>query len=431
MVALLSLFAPGPARAQQKVNTVEQAQARGILHQIATLIEKQYYDPTLHGFDLQSRVQQAEHQIDAAPNLAVGVGAVEWAVEGLNDSHTFFVPPMRNVIVDPGWKMELVGDRCMIYAVQQDSDAWKRGLRPGDEVLKIETYEPRRATFSKIDYRLNDFAPLAEYHFVVASPEQSSRALTVKSRMQTLPQTWNGFTGGDGQHQMRRLFEGYRILGESRTAKLNDKVFIWKLPEFNLKDTEIEHLVDGAKKHDVFILDLRDNEGGGEDSLKAMIANFFDGEVVAGRLIERQGSSPLHYPTRGQRAFTGKLFVLVNSQSASASELFARIVQLNKRGTVIGDHTAGEVGRGKFLPLQFGDVSIISYGLQVTVSRFETADGQDLEGKGVTPDVQIIPTAADLASGRDPVLAEATRLAGSPISPEDAGKLFPVKWLSH
>jgi len=413
------------------VNKVEQGQAREVLHQVAAIIQKEYYDPTFHGFDLQARVQQAEKQIDQAPNLAIGMGAIEWAVEGLNDSHTFFVPPMRNVIVDPGWKMEMVGDQCLIYAVQQDSDAWKQHLRPGDLVLKVEIYEPRRAIFSKIDYRLTDFAPLAEYHFVVASPGQASRSLTVKSHMQTLPQTWNGFNGGDGQHQIRRLFEGYRILGETRTAKLNDNVFIWKLPEFNLKDAEIERYVDAAKRHGTLILDLRDNENGGEDSLKSMIANFFDGDVNGGKLIERQGAKPLKFSTRGNHAFTGKLFVLVNSQSASASEIFARLVQLNKRGTVIGDQTAGEVGRGKYFPLHFGDISIISYGLQVTESRFENPDGQDLEGIGVTPDVKIIPTPVDLTAGRDPVLAEAARLAGSPISPEDAGKLFPITWLSH
>ena len=47
--------------------------------------------------------------------------------------------------------------------------------------------------------------------------------------------------------------------------------------------------------------------------------------------------------SRGKDAFSGKLIVLVDSESASCSELFSRVIQLEHRGTVIGDQTAGAV----------------------------------------------------------------------------------------
>jgi len=56
------------------------------------------------------------------------------------------------------------------------------------------------------------------------------------------------------------------------------------------------------------------------------------------------------------------------------------------------------------------------------------ADGKSLEHIGVTPDKVLLPAAADLAAGRDPVLSQAAALLGFTLEPEKAGALFPLKW---
>jgi C-terminal processing protease CtpA/Prc len=74
-----------------------------------------------------------------------------------------------------------------------------------------------------------------------------------------------------------------------------------------------------------------------------------------------------------------------------------------------------------------GDLGVV-YGVSVSSAKLLLSDGRSLERTGVTPDQLILPTAADLASGRDPALARAAALAALDLDPEAAGKLFPMKW---
>jgi len=118
----------------------------------------------------------------------------------------------------------------------------------------------------------------------------------------------------------------------------------------------------------------------------------------------------------------------VDAESASASELFARIIQLEKRGIVIGDHSSGSVMEAREYEEQTGTETAIFYGASITESNLIMTDGKSLEHVGVTPDEVVLPTAQDIANGRDPVLGRAAELLGIKVSAEDAGKAFPYEW---
>ncbi|MGH9775524.1 MAG: S41 family peptidase [Candidatus Acidiferrales bacterium] len=423
------LVCAGHALGQQTISKGEQEQARAVLQKVEAEIEKDYYDPKLNGYDLRARFAEAQKKAADATTTGEELGIIDWAIEGLSDSHTYF-GLFHTVIEDPGWRMEMVGDKCLFFAVNPDSDAWEQGIRPGDQVLKVEGYQPTRATFLTILRRLTDF-PRRETKFTVAAPGQSSREVIAKNHEIQLGRTYA--SNKDTQIQFQHIRKEMERASKPKVVDANDKLMILKVSRLDLKHEEIDPLIGSAKKHDTLILDLRDNRGGWDTPLDPIIGCFFDHDIDAGETVVRKGKKPAHIPSWGNHAFTGRLFVLINSRTASGAEVLARIVQIEKRGTLMGDQTAGEVGvaenHGFGEGLNLGNLFIFQ--VNITKERFLMPDGKDLEGIGVTPDIKIIPTQLDLANGRDPVLAAAMTLAGVPTEPEAAGKLFPSIWLAH
>jgi C-terminal processing protease CtpA/Prc len=103
-------------------------------------------------------------------------------------------------------------------------------------------------------------------------------------------------------------------------------------------------------------------------------------------------------------------------------------MQLEKRGTVIGDRTAGAVMRAKGYPHETGVDTVAFYMISVTDGDLIMSDGKSLEGTGVVPDELLLPAGGDLAMRRDLPLARALSLAGIQIPADKAAALFPVEW---
>ena len=163
------------------------------------------------------------------------------------------------------------------------------------------------------------------------------------------------------------------------------------------------------------------------ETLQYFAGDMFDKDVKIADRVGRKESKP-QVAKGSHNSFTGKLVVLVDSKSASAAELFAKLMQIEKRGIVLGDHSSGHVMESRRYSEKTGLNTVVFFGVSVTDADLIMTDGKSLEHVGVTPDELILPTAADLASGRDPVMAQAAELLGVKMRPEDAGKLFPYEW---
>ena len=204
---------------------------------------------------------------------------------------------------------------------------------------------------------------------------------------------------------------------------------VWKMPSFLMVPDQIDQIMKSRiKGSSNLILDLRGNGGGYVVALERLAGYFVEKDTEIAKLKGRKTMKPQMAKTAGENRFNGKLIVLVDSNSGSASEIFARFMQLEQRGVVIGDQSAGAVMQSRTIPMELGAESLILYGMSVTNADVILSDGISLEHVGVSPHIAMVPTAADVAAGRDPVLAAAFKLLEIEISPADAGKMFPFKW---
>lgn len=132
------------------------------------------------------------------------------------------------------------------------------------------------------------------------------------------------------------------------------------------------------------VLDLRGNPGG----LLTAAVGISDLFLPGGTIVSTRGRNPqdnmLKTATR-PKTWKIPLVVLVDGNSASASEIFSAAIQENGRGIIVGRHSYGKGTVQTHFPLHS-----INGNLKITTARFYSPDGRKMAGAGVTPDV-IVP----------------------------------------
>jgi carboxyl-terminal processing protease len=142
---------------------------------------------------------------------------------------------------------------------------------------------------------------------------------------------------------------------------------------------EVELLLDDGAEG--IVLDMRDN-GGGLFSESIEVASVFieDGEIVS---FKERGSPEVDYDAEGDAFEDLPLVVLINGNSASATEIVAGAVKAEDRADLIGQTTFGKGSVQEVVPLP--DDSAI----KMTTGAYYTPDGESIEGTGVVPDVTV------------------------------------------
>lgn len=404
-------FSVGPAPAQDTPKALTPKERLEIFEDVWKKVKDTYIDPKMRGLDWKAVREKHRPKIEAAETDAKFWRALDDMAGELQDAHTNVLSPqavMRrraNKAATAGIVLEALEGKIVVVRVAENSEAAKAGLTPGTEVRTIDG-----KSVAELVQKIREGIGRS-------SSAQATRVSIVRSLYGGPPDSILklGVVRGDGTVEevaLKRYAVPDRVSASARLLPSGlAYVKLTGLDDDNEKSDPSNLLRDAIKPHRKspgLILDLRDNSGGllGE-SLE--VAGFFlgEGEPVGWMITREDPSIPLFSVT--SRGYSGRVVILVNGGTASAAELLASFLREGVKATVVGEPTCGCV-------LGFSGYRKLKGGGELTVSdsAFVSRNRVLLEGTGVRPDRLVVPTIADLKSGRDAALEEAERILLAP-----------------
>lgn len=178
----VAVITAAPSRAQQ-VSGLDRDRALDMLDKVAREVQKHYYDQNFHGLDWNAKVLESKKKIRAENSFNMALAHIAAALDSLNDSHTFLLPPPRPYRHDYGFRTEIVGDRCYIDRVRPGSDAEAKGVKRGDEVLAINGFKPTRDNLWKMDYTYRVLRPQPGLRVGLRNPDGQERQADVAAKV--------------------------------------------------------------------------------------------------------------------------------------------------------------------------------------------------------------------------------------------------------
>lgn len=265
-----------------------------------------------------------------------------------------------------GVVLTMFEQRATVLQVYADSPAAQAGVLPGDVVLAIDGL---RQDWSPASASEAIHRPVAETVEVIWERKGQEISTTITLGAVSVPTVVSHLIEDQG------ATVGYLYLRRFNTNSAAE-----------VQDALLELEAFGAQS---YILDLRNNPGGYVDQAVELTSLFVaEGEVV--RVEERSRTDV--YQVTGDPVTDKPLAVIVNANSASASELTAAALQDYQRATIVGETTYGKGTVQNVRFLSFGGA------LRYTIAHYLSPAGRSVEGSGLTPDVVVAERAGDQTS---------------------------------
>lgn len=336
--------------------------------------------------------QQLESKFDGKIDYQNMVyGAIKGLTSSLGDPYTAFMTPKeaKQLEDDLSGKLSGIGaevgiksGKVTIISPIDDSPAKKAGIMSGDVISSIDGTSTEgmdiNTAVSKIRGEAGTVVKLvvirngAEKKFDITRAEINVKS--VKSEIKD---------GNVGYVQLTRF-------DEQSDSELADA-----LQGFTQK---------GVKK---VILDLRDDPGGYLDQAVKVSSEFIKSGVVVSERKDSANGGKTEYRASGNGLAIDpeiELVVLINSGSASASEIVAGALKDHKRATLVGEKSFGKGSVQEVIDLSKGAK------MRITVAHWYTPSGKNISKEGIAPDVEVKLTDADYNANRDPQLDKAIEL---------------------
>lgn len=419
-----------PTDALLPAQPVDSALAGATFDSAWSRIGNSYYDTAMRGIDWNALRSELRPRALAASTLQELRRVLVEMLGRLGESHFAIIPAERtpalergeaNGVADVGMELRLIEGRLLVSRIDTPGGAWDAGVRPG--------WELRRVDGIRLDSLIGAAALTLEGSPTLL-PFQAVRRAEVLLAGEAGSAVAAELADGTGRLRAVRITRapprGYpvsfgllpTIVSRVEHQRVRTDGGCVGVVRFNAWMAPIAVAIDSAivahSACDGLVLDLRGNPGGLAAMTMGVAGHFLTTPDSLGTLRLRGATLHLVANPRYTRAGDsllpprrGRLAILIDELSASTTEIFAAAMQELGRARVFGSPSPGFALPAQTVRLPNGDV------LMHVIADFLLPRGGRVEAIGVRPDVQTVPSRADLLAGRDPVLDSAVEWAGA------------------
>ncbi|MEN9207027.1 MAG: S41 family peptidase [Gloeomargarita sp. GMQP_bins_120] len=391
--AVVGLLATGVGR--QSWASLKES-PKQLVDEVWQLIYQDYVDPSFNRTNWRQIRQQYLSREYSSREEAYK--AIREMLEKLGDPYTRFMDPKQfaNLRMDTSGELHGVGiqlaqeektDRLVVIAPIEDTPAARAGILAQDYIVAI-------------DGRSTKGMDINEAVSLIRGKPGTTVTLLIERGGQLLTFTLK-----------RERIELHAVRHEVRETPAG-KVGYIRMTQFNANaPQDMRQAIRKLEEQGVigYILDLRSNPGGLLQASIEIARMWLDrGTIVS--TVTRAGEAERYEAAR--RSLTQRpLVVLVDGGSASASEILAGALQDNRRAVLVGTKTFGKGLVQSVRELQDGS------GVAITIARYLTPSGRDINKEGIKPDVEISLTDEQ----REKIIRD--RAIGTPADPQFARAL--------
>lgn len=332
------------------------------------LVNSKYLDQTNNGQDWSRWRNKYDDKIKTSEDAYV---AIDTMIASLNDKYTRFVPPkefeeeksmIKGSLFGIGVQIGLRDGKILVISPIEDTPGEKAGLKPEDEILAIDGVSTKDMTVDKAADRIRGKKGTAVTLLIKRKGEPNKTysivrdEIVIKSVSVKLPEDF----------------------------KLDERIGYIRLSSFMGKNSgnDFQKELLNLKDKEGIIIDLRANSGGLLSNAIQIADMFLDDEIIVST-VDRDGYKDT---AKSRRTFISDqpLVVLINKGSASASEILSGALKDNQRAILIGENTFG-----KGLVQEVKALAPFGSGLNITIQKYLTPNGTDINKKGIAPDIEV------------------------------------------
>ena len=351
------------------------------------LVNAKFLDDTKNSQDWERWRHKYDDKIKTPEDAYV---AIDTMLASLNDRYTKFVPPkefeeeksmIKGSLFGIGVQIGIRDGKILVISPIEDTPGEKAGLKPEDEILSIDGFSTKDMTVDKAADKIRGKKGTEVTLIVKRKGEPENLTfkiirdeITIKSISVKLPEEF----------------------------KLDDKLAYIRISSFMGKNSSEDFRKELLKVQDKegVIIDLRANSGG-LLSNAIQIADMFLYDEIIVSTVDRDGYKET---ARSRKAILSEqpMVVLINKGSASASEILSGALKDNQRAILVGENTFG-----KGLVQEVKSLAPFGSGLNLTVQKYLTPNGTDINKKGIAPDIEVKLTEENVKNKDDVQLKKA------------------------